>query len=136
VTQAKRRPGGKRKTLWIPTHPELMEVLQATPGFDPAKRKSDFVVLNAYGVPFSVKGLSNHMRAWTDEAYIVPGYTLHGLRKTLGKKIAEGSGTTREIMDMLGDDDIRHAELYTREAEQRGLAANAMRKVGSLKIVK
>jgi len=136
VTQQKRRRGGKRKTLWIPIHPELEEVLRALPGYDPEQRTSDYIVLNAYRQPFSAKALSNHMREWTDEAFIPPGYTLHGLRKTLGKKIAERSGTTREIMDTLGDDDIKHAELYTREAEQRKLAASAMSKVGSLKVAK
>jgi hypothetical protein len=29
------------------------------------------------------------MREWIDEAFIPPGYTLHGLRQTLGKKVAE-----------------------------------------------
>jgi hypothetical protein len=38
-------------------------------------------------------------------------------------------------MDTIGDDDIKHAWLYTRDAEQRTLATSAMRKVGSLKVV-
>jgi site-specific recombinase XerD len=41
------------------------------------------------------------------------------LRKTLGKMLAESGATTREIMSILGHDSIAHAELYTREAEQK-----------------
>jgi hypothetical protein len=39
-------------------------------------------------------------------------------------------------MDLLGEDDIKHAGLYTKEAEPRELAASATRKVGSPKVVK
>ena len=45
------------------------------------------------------------------------------------KALAENSATTRQIMGILGHDDIQHAELYTREAEQRGLAADGMEKL-------
>ena len=61
---------------------------------------------------------------------------ISGLENFALRPPAERSGTTREIMDTLGDDDLKHAELYTRDAEQRQLAANAMHKVGSLKVVK
>jgi hypothetical protein len=54
---------------------------------------------------------------------------LHGLRKTLGKALAEHRATTRELMDMLGHDNIEHAELYSREAEQRLMASSAMEKI-------
>jgi site-specific recombinase XerD len=43
--------------------------------------------------------------------------------------LAESGATTRQIMAILGHDDINHAELYTREAEQRRLAADGMRKL-------
>jgi integrase len=62
-------------------------------------------------------------------AGIPPGHTLHGLRKTLGKALAEHGATTRELMDILGHDNIEHAELYSREAEQRLMASAAMEKL-------
>ena len=58
-----------------------------------------------------------------------PGYTLHGLRKTLGKMLAESGATTRGIMSILGHDSIAHAELYTCEAEQKKLASAGMQKL-------
>jgi integrase len=58
------------------------------------------------------------MRDWTKAAGMPPGYTLHGLRKTLGKALAEHGATTRQMMDVLGHDNIAHAELYSRDADQ------------------
>jgi len=43
--------------------------------------------------------------------------------------LAEAEATTREVMAVLGHDDIDHAELYTREAEQKKLARAAMHKL-------
>jgi site-specific recombinase XerD len=60
------------------------------------------------------------------------GCTLHGLRKSLGKMLAEGGATTRQLMEMLGHDDIEHAELYSREAAQATLAKDGMSKVTRL----
>ena len=71
------------------------------------------------------------MQDWTEKAGLDPGHTLHGLRKTLGKMLAEAGATTREIMAILGHDAIAHAELYTREAEQRDLASEGMRKLAN-----
>ena len=53
-------------------------------------------MVTQYGQPFSPKALGMRMQDWTRAAGIPPGYTLHGLRKTLGKALAEGqaSGAT------------------------------------------
>jgi hypothetical protein len=41
-------------------------------------------------------------------------HTARGVRKTLGKALAEHGATTRELMDVLGHEDIKHAELCSR----------------------
>lgn len=110
------------KALWLPIHPNLADVLEAIPDFD----SREFVVLTQWGKRFSDKALGMRMQKWTKAAGIPPGHTLHGLRKTLGKALAEHGATTRELMDMLGHDNIEHAELYSREADQRHMAAAAM----------
>jgi integrase len=111
------------KALWIPMHPELAKALEAT------SRCGEYVVMTQYGKPFSAKALGMRMQDWTDQAGLAPGHTLHGLRKTLGKMLAEAGATTRELMAILGHDDIAHAELYSRDAEQRRLASEGMRKL-------
>jgi Phage integrase family len=111
------------KALWLPIHSNLREVLDAT------DLTREFVVMTQWGKPFSPKALGMRMQKWTKAAGIPPGHTLHGLRKTLGKALAEHGVTTRELMDVLGHDNIAHAELYSKEAEQRIMAAAGMEKL-------
>jgi integrase len=111
------------KDLWIPIHPALAEALAVTP------HRSETILFTQYGRPFSDKALGMRMMDWTKAAGIGKGATIHGLRKTLGKLLAESGATTRELMDILGHDAIAHAELYSREAEQRRLARAGMAKL-------
>src|SRR5690606_12558479 len=117
------RQGKTGKELFLPITPIVEEVLDAT------ERMGDTVLITAYGEPFSPKSLTGRMADWTASAGISPGHTLHGLRKTLGKMLAEGGASTRQIMETLGHDDIAHAELYSREAEQARLAADGMARI-------
>lgn len=113
------------KALTLPIHPNLADVLASID--DLADR--EFVAMTAWGKPFSPKGLTVRMREWTKAASLPPGYTLHGLRKTLGKALAEHEATTRQMMGVLGHDNVEHTELYSREAEQKKMAAAGMLKL-------
>lgn len=113
------------KALRIPIHPNLQDVIAAIPEFD----SREFVLMTAFGKPFSPKALGMRMQKWTAAAGIPAGHTLHGLRKTLGKALAEHGATTRQLMEVLGHDNIEHAELYSREAEQRLMAEAGMEKL-------
>ena len=113
----------QRKTgreLVLDITPMLREVLDATDLSGPTILKTQF------GEPFSINSLTGRMADWTKAAGLPKGYTLHGLRKTLGKMLAEGGATTRQIMDTLGHTAIAHAELYSREADQAHLARQGM----------
>ncbi|MFG1262321.1 tyrosine-type recombinase/integrase [Xanthobacter aminoxidans] len=119
----------QRKTgreLVLDITPMLAEVLAV------ADLSGPTILKTAYGEPFSINSLTGRMADWTKAAGIPPGYTLHGLRKTLGKMLAEGGATTRQIMDTLGHTAIAHAELYSREAEQERLASDGMAAVVKL----
>lgn len=124
VVHIQQEKGGK--SLVLPITPMLKEVLE------PLERKGDTVLLTMYGKPFSAKSLTGTMAKWTKAAGLPTGCTLHGLRKSLGKLLAEGGASTRQLMDTLGHDDIDHAELYSREASQVILAREAMNKVTRL----
>lgn len=115
------------KTLTIPIVPMLAEVLDGSPVC------GETVIVTAYGKPFTDKSITGRMRAWTKAANLPEGCTLHGLRKTLGRILAESDASTRQIMDILGHDDIEHAELYSREAAQIRLAMEGMAKVVKLR---
>ena len=86
------------------------------------------IVKTQAGKPFSVKSLTGRMRDWTGAAGLT-GCTLHGLRKTLGKRVTDAKGTTRQAMAVLGHETLQQVELYSRDAEREGLARDAMEKV-------
>jgi integrase len=111
------------KRLRLPVLPALREALDGTP------RHGEFVLSTEKGAPRSAEGLTNDWMRWTKRAGL-EGTTIHGLRKTLGKLLAEEGATTRELMDALGHDAIAHAELYSRAAEQETMAKSAFGKVG------
>lgn len=111
------------KQLVLPLTPMLREILE------PLDRGTDYVLITAYGKPFSEKSLTGRMADWTASAGMPPGCTMHGLRKTLGKMLAETGASTRQLMETLGHDDIAHAELYSRAAEQERLARDGMSRV-------
>ena len=87
------------------------------------------VMVTGYGQPFSAKSLTGAMAHWCALAGLPKGLTLHGLRKSLGVYLAEAEASTRQMMDVLGHDDIDHAELYSREASQVRLAVQGMDRV-------
>ena len=115
--------GKTGRPLIVPITPMLRDVLSATD-------LSDGTILKTiHGRPFSAKSITGRMQEWTRMAGLPPGCTLHGLRKTLGKMLAEGGATTRQIMDTLGHTNIKHAELYSKEADQQRLSRDGMDKV-------
>lgn len=111
------------KTLRLLMLPMLEEALSPLP------RKTDTVLCTAYGKPFSEKSLTGKMADWTKAAGIGGGCTLHGLRKTLGKYLAEEGATSKQAAGILGHDDLDHVELYSREADQERLAVDGMSKL-------
>lgn len=115
-----------KREMRLSISPMLREALDATDLIGPT------ILLTAYGEPFSAKSLTGRMADWTKSAGLPKGCTLHGLRKTLGGMLAEGGATTREIMDTLGHTDIKHAELYTKSANQERLARAGLQKVTDL----
>lgn len=112
------------KRLVLPILPVLREALDA------ASRHGDYVLGTEDGKPRSAEGLTNDWLRWCRAASL-EGTTLHGLRKTLGKLLAEQGATTRELMNVLGHDAIAHAELYSREAEQEIMARSGLDKVSA-----
>lgn len=123
VFRIAQQKGGKEMIL--PITKLLADVLEATP------RIGATIVVTQYSKPFSEKSLTGRMADWTRSAKMPKGCTLHGLRKTLGRTLAESDATTRQLMEVLGHDDIEHAELYSREASQARLAVQGMQKVAN-----
>jgi integrase len=79
----------------------------------------------AQGKPFTAAGFGNWFRNRCDEAGL-PMCTAHGLKKAGATIAAENGATTRQLMAMFDWDTPSMAEVYTRAAEQKRLAGEAM----------
>jgi integrase len=121
-----RRKGGKKgTTLFLPIISTLAEALA------PLDRTTETVLTTERDPSrgYRMQTLTDRMAAWTAEAGIAKGYRLHGLRKSLGVMLAHCDVSTRTLMDVLGHSSIAHAELYSREAEQKRLAVRGLESV-------
>lgn len=119
--KGRKRKGGK--PIFLPITPMLARELAPLP------RNTDTVLVSSRKKPYGDASLSTRMAQWCEKAGIEAGYTMHGLRKALGVKLAEADASTRQIMESLGHNNIAYAELYSREANQIRLAVQAMEKV-------
>jgi integrase len=120
-----KRTGGKE--MFLPVRKELAAALE------PLDRDSEFVLMNGYGQPFSSKSLTGMMAHWCRQAGIpvaskkegTHGFTLHGLRKNFGIKLALDGATGPQIMNAMGHSSIREADPYLQEANRKRLVADA-----------
>jgi enterobacteria phage integrase len=92
---------------------DLQKALAATP------RKHVTVINTEYGKPYTVDGFSRFMRDAISAAGLPLDCQPHGLRKTLGRLMADAGCTAHEIMAALGHTTLAEAERYTREADRR-----------------
>lgn len=128
----KGRKKKKAKALFLPMTPMLAEHLDAVP-----RGRTPYVVANGnFDRGYTIDALSQAMSRWAKEAGLPAGYTMHGLRKALGAKLAEADATTRQLMDVLGHSNIAFAELYSREASQVRMAYEAMDKVTKMELAR
>ena len=110
-------------TVPLRAHKELAKLLAQTP------RVSDRICTNYFKKPYSKGGLTQLVVRRLREVGVDPDqYTLHGLRKTAGVKLAEAGATVDEIMRVLGHSSPAQALWYTREASKRKLIDAAMDK--------
>jgi integrase len=126
--QFKGRKRGKK--MFLPMTTMLADELA------PLSRDTETVLVSERKHPYRDGSISTQFAKWCDKAKVDPGYTMHGLRKALGVKLAEADASTRQLMEMLGHNNIAFAELYSREASQVRLAVQAMEKVSKIEQAK
>jgi integrase len=103
----------------LPVVPPLMEAIKAVP-----PSALTFAV-TSYGKPFSVKGISNKMREWCDQAGL-PQCSAHGLRKATAARLAEHGMSAHQIAAVTGHRTLSEVQRYTAEADQKRLAKAAL----------
>ncbi|MBK1968382.1 tyrosine-type recombinase/integrase [Brevundimonas diminuta] len=107
----------------IPQHPRLQASLGAS------KLGHVVLLITKDGKPYGERGFGN----WIKKAAVsagLPHCSAHGLRKAAARRLAEAGCTTHEIAAITGHQSLKEVERYTREANRRGLADGAMKRVG------
>ncbi len=84
-------------------------------------------LITAQGKPFKAAGFTNWFRDMVMEAGLPKGLTPHGLRKATARRLAEAGCSANQIQAVLGHQGLAEAALYTKAADRKRLAQEAMR---------
>jgi integrase len=120
--KTKRTTGVK---LWIPIHPALQDAL------DLVEQGDEHILLTAYKRPFTSNGFGGFMADKIAKAGLPDRCVTHGLRKAAARRLAEAGCTANEIASITGHATLQEVSRYTKAAEQRKLAAAAMRRLSA-----
>jgi enterobacteria phage integrase len=110
-------------SVTLRVHEDLQKALVASP------RNHVVIITTEYGKPFSVEGFSVFMRRAITQAGLPHSCRPHGLRKTLGRKLADAGCSAHEIQAALGHQTLAMAEKYCRDADRRRGGAAAIAKL-------
>jgi len=109
--------------LDVPLHPNLQRVIDAT-------ASNQLLLLTTKGhKPYTPNDFSEQFRAWCDDAGLPADCHFHGLRYSAAKALAEAGCTPHEIAAMTGHATLAMVQKYSKAAEQRRLAGEAMAKL-------
>jgi integrase len=123
VASLKTEKSGFRVPVMLPILPQLAATLDAGPCGD-----LTFIVGES-GHPLTKEGFGNLFRA-ACKAAGVPG-SAHGVRKIAATRAANAGATVAQLEAIFGWSGGGMAALYTRSADRRRLAAEAMHKLGT-----
>jgi integrase len=116
----KQQKTGTALSLPIFKVPELLAVIDATPS-----GHLTFLTKDS-GKPYGPTEFSGQFRAWCDEAGLPRGCTFHGLRATGCTRKADSGCSAHEIAAWSGHLSLKEVERYTKSADQKRLAVQAM----------
>jgi integrase len=114
------RQGKTGAVLLIPVLPELAAIIDATP-----TGHLTFLVTTT-GKGYGPNDFSEQFRRWCDGAGLPPECSFHGLRKAALTRLADAGKTVHQIAAVSGHKTLKEIERYTRAADQRRLAREAL----------
>lgn len=112
----------RRDVSQKPWLPELAAIVEASPC------GSLTFLETAYGQPFTPAGFGGWFRDRCDDAGL-PQCTAHGLKKAGATIAAENGATASQLMAIFDWSTISQAEVYTRAADRKRMAGEAMSKI-------
>ncbi len=105
------------RALSIPVHPELQRILDATPATD----QLTFLTTRR-GRPFAPSDFSHWFKDRCREAGLPEEASVHGLRKSAARRLAEAGCSANVIASITGHRSLKEVERYTRAADQERMA--------------
>jgi integrase len=112
--------------IWVAAHCRLREILGAAP------RVSPQIVVGVRGRPMSANTLGSRFFDFLKslpEGTVERGLSFHGLRHTLGTRLAEAGCDAPTIASVLGQQTTQMAEHYSRTAHRHHLATAAIERI-------
>ncbi|MBB6457209.1 MULTISPECIES: site-specific integrase [Acetobacter] len=106
--------------LEIPMHAQLVEAIKSFPCHGAT------FLQTASGKKCSSNGFYNQFVKWCAEAGLPSGCSPHGLRKAAARRLAEAGCTTHQIASITGHSTLAEVERYTKSAQRKKLAEDAM----------
>ena len=110
--------------LDIPLHSRLQTIIDAAAADD----HLTFLITKT-GKPYSVNDFSDQFRQWCNEAGLPRDCHFHGLRYSAAKRLADVGCTPHQIAAITGHQTLAMVKKYSKAAEQRRLATDAMAKL-------
>jgi integrase len=107
-------------SLLIPVLPELQQIIDATPTGHLT------LLVTKTGKSYGANDFSEQFRRWCDDAGLPPECSFHGLRKAALTRLADAGKTIHQIAAVSGHKSLKEIERYTRAADQRRLAREAL----------
>lgn len=122
-----------RKTLAIPVHHRLKAMLEAMQLTQRNKtnmntKRCPYILTNTHNHPWIADSLRQAVGLHLRRIGIY-GRSIHGLRKSATSFLAEAGCTTYQIQAVTGHVSLKEIENYTRQADQKRLAREAMEKL-------
>jgi integrase len=114
----------RQTVVHLPLLDVLKRTLEAGPTGDLA------FICTEKGLPYVKESLGNAFKDACVDAGILDK-SAHGLRKAAATRAADNGATAHELMAIFGWKDIKEAEIYTRAADRKRLAAKAMSMLGA-----
>lgn len=111
--------------LWLPVARDLRAAIDAMPTVGITA-----YIVTEYGKPFTKEGFGNKMREWCDQAGL-PMCSAHGLRKAIGRRMAQMRLTDEQMMAVGGWSSADQLRTYTEAVDQEELADDAMGQIDS-----
>jgi integrase len=121
--------GAEEATVIIPLHPDLCAAIAAMPATNIVRLAAPTFLQTALGRPFTVAGFGNWFRKCCNEAGLPIGLSAHGLRKAAARRLADIGCSAHEIAAITGHATLSEIQRYTRAADRKRLALQAMKKL-------